>query len=212
MASPKGSVRVKWVRDDREDRHDEDDRNDGTDGDADEVAIVALARRDPRAFAPLYDRYYEPIFGFCLRRLHEREAAADATGQTFARALAGLPSFRGGSFPGWLFAIARNVVIDTVRRYRPTLDLAAAGTVPDGGTPPDEQVIRDEQRARLLAAIARLTPDQRGVVELRLAGLSGREVADALGMTLGAAQSCQFRAYRSLRRFLRDDPLFGELE
>lgn len=195
---------MKWVSGDG--RDDETDRN------ADEAAIVAAARTDLRAFSPLYDRYYDPVFGFCLRRLREREAAADATSQTFARAMAGLPSFRSGSFQGWLFAIARNVVIDTVRRQRPVLDLDTAGAIPDGAALPDERVIDGERRARLQAAIAGLTPDQRDVIELRLAGLRGPEIADALGMTIGAVQSRQFRAYRALRRVLQADPSFGEIE
>lgn len=191
-----------WIRDDRGD--------DQAAWNADEAAIVSRARTDLRAFAPLYDRYYDPVFGFCLRRLRDREAAADATSQIFARAMAGLGSFRAGSFQGWLFAIARNVVIDTVRRQRPSLGLDAADEVPDGGALPDEQAITGERRARLVSAIAQLTPDQRNVIELRLAGLAGREIAETLGMTTGAVQSSQFRAYRALRRLLRDDPVFGE--
>jgi RNA polymerase sigma-70 factor (ECF subfamily) len=196
---------VKWGRDDW-------DSEDDAGRDADEATILAAARVDLRAFAPLYDRYYDPIFGFCLRRLRDREVAADATSQTFAQAMAALGSFRGGSFQGWLFAIARNAVIDVVRHQRPGLGLDAAGAVPDTGRPPDEQAIQAERHARLLTAIARLTPDQRNVVELRLAGLAGREIAEVLGLTIGAVQSSQFRAYRTLRRMLSDDPTFGEIE
>lgn len=189
-----------WVR---------DDGDDASRTGPDETALVARARLDLLAFEPLYDRYYDPVFGFCLRRLLDREAAADATSQTFALAMTRLATFRGESFPGWLFAIARNVVIDTVRRRRPTIDLDAAGALIDPDLPVDEQVIAAERQVRLLAAIARLTPDQRNVVELRLAGLSGPEIAEALGVQLGAVHSSQFRAYRSLRRLLAADPLFG---
>lgn len=44
--------------------------------------------------SPLYERYYRPVFGYCHRRLAHGEAAADATSQTFARALAGIVGFR----------------------------------------------------------------------------------------------------------------------
>jgi RNA polymerase sigma factor (sigma-70 family) len=187
-----------------------DQAGSGGAGAAGDAAIVARARADLRAFAPLYDRHYDGIFGFCLRRLGDREAAADATHHVFHRAMTRLDQWQGGSFAAWLYAIARTVVIDLARAHRPTLSLdpAQADARPDTDPPPDAQVIRAERQRRLLAAMARLTPDQRAVVELRLAGLSGPEVAAALGMTTGAAQSCQFRAYRSLRRLLAADPAF----
>ncbi|HEV2528532.1 MAG TPA: sigma-70 family RNA polymerase sigma factor [Thermomicrobiales bacterium] len=176
----------------------------------DEELIVARARRDLREFGPLYDRYADAVFGFCLRRLLDREAAADATHQTFAQAMTRLDSFRGQSFRAWLFAIARNVVIDTVRRRRPIDpfgdDTVAALVDPD--RPPDEQAIAAERQARLLAAFDDLTPDQRVVVELRLAGLTAPEIGQALGKTANAVQTLQFRAYRTLRRLLAADPAF----
>ena len=176
----------------------------------DEELIVARARRDLREFAPLYDRYADSVFGFCLRRLLDREAAADATHQTFARAMTRLDSFRGQSFRAWLFAIARNVVTDTYRRRRPVDpfgdDTVAALVDPD--RPPEEQAIAAERQRRLLVAIASLTPDQRAVVELRLAGLSAPEIGAALGKTANAVQTTQFRAYRALRRLLIADPAF----
>ena len=42
----------------------------------DEAAQIALARRDPRAFAPLYERYVDAVFGYCYRRTSDRELAA----------------------------------------------------------------------------------------------------------------------------------------
>ncbi|HEV2526989.1 MAG TPA: sigma-70 family RNA polymerase sigma factor [Thermomicrobiales bacterium] len=178
---------------------------------AEERAILDRSQRDRAAFAPLYERYYDRIYGFCLRRLRDRDRADDATGQTFSRALAGLGGFRGGTVAGWLFAIARNVVVDTVRADRPALDLNTALTVVDPGILPEQHAINRERDVRLLNAIDHLTPDQRAVIDLRMAGLSGAEVADALGMTPGAVRSCQFRAIRALRRTLTADPLFGDL-
>ncbi len=176
----------------------------------DEELIVARARRDLREFAPLYDRYADPVFGFCLRRLLDREAAADATHQTFAQAMTRLDSFRGRSFRAWLFAIARNVVIDAVRRRRPVDPLGddTVAALVDPDRPPDEQAIAAERQARLIAAVDHLTPDQRAVVELRLAGLTAPEIGQAVGKTANAVQILQFRAYRSLRRLLAADPAF----
>ncbi len=183
-----------------------DDAVSPTDLSADE-AFVRAARSDLAAFAPLYDRYHDAIYGYCLRRLGHREAAGDATSLTFTRAMTALHRFQGGSFRAWLFAIAHNVVIDATRRRRFHDDIDAAGPIADRQPSPEDRAVASDQRRRLTEELARLTNDQRNVVELRVAGLTGPEVAAALGLSLGAVKSLQFRAYARLRTLLRDiDP------
>jgi RNA polymerase sigma-70 factor (ECF subfamily) len=172
------------------------------DGDAE---LVARAREDRAEFGLLYARYVGSIYRYCYRALGSREAAEDATSQTFTAALAALPRYREGSFRGWLFAIARNAVADT-RRRRPALPFETARTMPDVSPNPEEQAVAAEARANLRAALARLTPDQRDVVELRLAGLTGPEIARALGRRPEAVKSTQFRAYGRLRELLGSGP------
>jgi DNA-directed RNA polymerase specialized sigma24 family protein len=87
---------------------------------ADEAAIIAAAKLDVRAFAPLYARYYDPVYRYCYRRLGNAEAAADAAGHVFAKAIAALPRCRAETFRSWLFAIAHNTVIDAVQPADPT--------------------------------------------------------------------------------------------
>lgn len=189
---------------------DDDDDGPGADRAADERETLASAQRDPRAFAPIYQRYYRPIFGYCHRRLEHREAAADATSQTFARALTGIDGFRSGSVPAWLFTIARNVVIDTVRSRRFHVDIDAAIDLSDGRPLLEDDAIADDQQRALFAALRTLTPDQRHVVELRLAGLTSPEIAAVLGTTPGAVKASQHRAYARLRTALADEQIFGD--
>jgi len=167
------------------------------------------AQHDLRAFAPIYQRHHQAIFGYCYRRLRDRERAADATSLTFSKALTGIHGYRSGSVPGWLFAIARNVVIDSVRASRNHSGLADAEAIPDADRLPDEAAIANDRERALRDAMAQLTADQRAVVELRLAGLTGPAIADALGLSIGAVKSSQHRAYSRLRTLLRDEHLFG---
>lgn len=90
-----------------------------------EPVEVARARREPAAFAPLYERYVDDIYGYCLRRISHPEQAADMTAQIFTRALAALPRYTdtGGTFRSWLFSIAHNLLVDTYRNRRETASL-----------------------------------------------------------------------------------------
>ncbi len=177
---------------------------------AGECAAVLAAQRDPRAFEPVYRYYYRPVFEFCHRRLGDHEAAADASSQVFAKALAGIHGFRSGSVPGWLFTIARNVVIDLYRTQRTHSDLDTAGPLVDLSPGPHEQAVRNEQRRKLAAAVEQLTPEQQRIIELRWAGLTGPEIAAALGLTLSAVKGGQYRAFIRLRVLLSAEHFFED--
>jgi RNA polymerase sigma-70 factor (ECF subfamily) len=169
-----------------------------------DARVIALAKRDPRAFAPLYDRYFDPVYRYCYRRLGDREAAADATAQVFAKALAALPRYRedAPSFRSWLFTIAHNVITDDLRARRPVAPMDAAAHVAATGPSPEELVLTDEAGSTVRALLAMLPPDQRQILELRLAGLTGPEIAAALGRSLGAVKIAQVRAFARLRATL----------
>jgi RNA polymerase sigma-70 factor (ECF subfamily) len=170
----------------------------------DDARLVVAAKADPRAFAPLYGRYFDPVYRYCYRRLGHPEAAADATGQVFAKALAALPRYRDDapSFRSWLFAIAHNVVVDEARARRPTAVLEAAAGVASTDPSPEEQTLTAEVGRTIRGLLCQLSPDQRQVMELRLAGLTGPEIAVALGRSLGSVKIAQVRAFARLRTAL----------
>ena len=170
-----------------------------TDGDQ---ALVIAAQRDPRAFAPLYLRYVDAVYGYCHRRLGTKEVAEDATSLVFAKALAALPRYRsdGGTFRSWLFTIAHNVVVDSQRTAPPTHPIAEMRTSEPG---PDEVVLAIEEKHTIRTLLAEMAPDQRRVLELRLAGLTTAEISTALGRRPGAIRAIQFRAVTRLRELLR---------
>jgi len=124
--------------------------------------------------------------------------------------LAGIHGYRAGSVAGWLFTIARNVVIDAVRRRRPHADLDDVWFVHDSLPLPDQRAIASDQQRLLFAAMRQLSPDQRHIVDLRLAGLTGPEIAEVLGMSESAVKSSQFRAYSRLRKLLAEEDIFGD--
>ena len=179
---------------------------------AEEAALVAAARADPRAFAPLYERYVGPVYGYCQLRLGEREAAEDATSDIFVKALAELGGYRDGSFPAWLFRIAHNVVVDHQRRRRPLAPLAAAGERPDPSPDRADPATTSAERAAVRAALDLLPADQRAAVELGHAGWSGRQIGAALGKSPEAVKMLRFRAVNTLRAVLSDAGVAGDTQ
>jgi RNA polymerase sigma-70 factor (ECF subfamily) len=170
--------------------------------------LASLARTDRRAVAVLYRRYLPSVLAFCERRLPTTEAAEDATSLVFTKAVAALPSYRDGegSFRSWLFAIAMRVTVDVHRARRPTSQLDAAVDVVDPArwVAPDEVAEHAELVRSVHAALAALPESQREIVELRMAGLTGPEIAAVLGRSLASVKFAQFRAYQRLRQLLAE--------
>jgi RNA polymerase sigma-70 factor (ECF subfamily) len=187
-----------------------------------EAAIIARAIADPQAFAPIYEFYVDLIFGYCQRRVSDPEFAADLTSQIFIKALTALPNFqsqpKATSFRSWLFTIAHNLVIDAHRTRRPHHPIDGHDgderpmLVVDPAPLPEDQALTADLRTALVDAMRHLTGQQRQIVDLRLAGLTGPEIASVLGLHIAAVKSLQFRAYAKLRTLLRDrfESEFGE--
>ena len=167
----------------------------------------AAANGDVAALGHLYDQLLTPIYRYIAVRVRRREDAEDLTQLVFERIVAGLPRYRPGRSPfaAWVFRIARNAVIDHVRRERPTEQLDPVRDLPN-----DEEVeaiaLRGEQIRELRRAIAILTPDQQEAIVLRfVAGLSAEEAARVMGRRAGTVRGLTFRAIGALRRHLNGD-------
>ncbi len=167
-----------------------------------EHLIEQAGRGDVDAFKDLFERYGQRIFRYAHTRLGRTEDAQDAAQDVFLAAWQGLPKFHyehAGSFPGWLFGIARHVVADHHRRgfrrrWEP-LDEAPEGSVEFEGRLLSRHVLVEE--------LARLPETQREVLMLRfVAGLSSREVGTAIAKSETAVVSLQVRGLEALRRRL----------
>lgn len=176
------------------------DASDGNSPTDDALVVEALA--DPAAFDQLYERYHADISHFVRSRVTDIHQAEDIVSQIFLQALRGLPSYRSGSFRGWLYRIARNVIVDSYRR-RPQVasgDVMAGCATPDSG--PLDVVEAREARDELQRIISKLTRLQQAIIQLRLDGYSGQEIADRLGISLSAVKSAQFRAFEKIRTLM----------
>ena len=160
---------------------------------------------DAEAFAAIFDRYHEPVYRFIASRIHRPADAEDLTQLAFVKALEALPRYesRGVPFGGWLFRLARNVVIDHVRTHKETAELEQVLEHADRDRGPDEWAMTRQEIDSVRVALATLTDEHREAIALRFfAGLSAKEAAIAMGKQEGTVRGLQFRAIAALRRQL----------
>ncbi len=163
---------------------------------------ILAAQRDRAAFAPLYERYVDQIFGYVYMLTKNREQAEDVTAATFAKAIEELPRFewRGVPYSAWLYRVAANLV--TRERRRPGWIELEPQLMADGPDPLLEVEAHD-RAATVRAAVAALPADQRQAVVLRFGGeLRNREIAEIMQRSEGAVKLLTFRALTNLRRRL----------
>ena len=167
----------------------------------DDHSLAVRSRENRELFGVLYDRYVDRIYGYCYRRLQTHAAAEDATSQTFLKALAALPGYRDDatSFRAWLFRIAHNVIIDIWRSHRPTIGLDYAHDLETTDSGPETTALRNESGRELYDLLDQLPDDQAHIVQLRLSGMTDREIADVLGKSYGAIRIAQHRAIKRLK-------------
>jgi RNA polymerase sigma-70 factor (ECF subfamily) len=182
--------------------------------DADDADLVLAAQRERSAFGPIYERYIDSIYRYCLRRCGHRQAAEDATATVFMKAMASIQHFRvdGRSFRSWLFAIAHNTLVDLERANRPTLSGDEIGFIADSDPGPEQLALASESNWETVRLLLALPTDQRRVLELRLAGLETREIAGVLGISDGAVRASQYRAAKRMRLLLKRNVQDGGID
>lgn len=155
-----------------------------------------------RAFTVLYQRYKLPLYRFCLHMVRDSAKAEDAAHDTFVALLHRAETIReGSSLKAWLFQVARNNVLMTLRN-RATSALSGTDEVCDTDSPLSimEKGERVEQVRKMLSC---LNLEYREVLILReYDELSYAEIAAITGSTESAVKSRLFKARRALARKL----------
>lgn len=140
-----------------------------------------------------YREHARAVFAFCVSLSRDPVWAEDLMQDTFARATRSLGGYRGGDPKSWLFAIARSVFIDDVRKKRP---LPTDEVDTTSSTDPDVTEID-----AISQALATLPERQRTALLLAdHAGLPHSEIAEALGATPGAVKVLVHRARINFRK------------
>lgn len=163
-----------------------------------------LARRatkgDRRAFEAIYRRYHRDLYRFCLAMVGNAQDAQDALQNTMVKVLRALPGEqRQIQLRPWLYRIARNEAIETVRRRRDSVELE-----PEHGSTGIELAETAEHRERLrrlIADLEELPERQRAVLVMReLAGLGFEQIGETFETSPAVARQTVYEARLSLRQ------------
>jgi RNA polymerase sigma-70 factor (ECF subfamily) len=168
-----------------------------------EYAILERAKRNPKAFGELYEKYFDRIFNFIYRQTDDEELTDDLCSQTFLSVLKniGRYEFRGVPFSAWLYKIASNEVNKHYRkkkndkvfsieevRVRELFEQANDGW--------DEEIME-----QLLRYFKELPTDMLQVLELRFfEDKDFKEIAFILDITESGAKMRTYRALDRLRK------------
>lgn len=170
--------------------------------------ILAVQKGDPEAFASLVGRYQNRLYRYLLRWVHEPAAAEDLFQQTWMRVIQRIHSFDAKrNFDAWLFAVARNIAIDYLRRRRPASleepvgdDLSVSGTLSTGAPGPLDQVLRSEKIESVRRALESQPAVYREILSLRFEEeMKLEEIAEILSVPLGTVKTRLARALERLR-------------
>ncbi len=172
-------------------------------GQEDDSRLIArIAEGDRAALEHLYSRYERPLLRFLSSLSRERGLAEEILQDTFVAVWRSAASYAGrASVRVWLFGVARRQAHDALRRRRLVeVELDEGDGVADGAPTLEGEVLANERRADLAAAIGRLPPSQRETLALIFVeGLSYRDAAQVLGIPEGTVKSRLSHARRALR-------------
>jgi RNA polymerase sigma-70 factor (ECF subfamily) len=185
-----------------------------------ETAKIArgLRERDMELLADLVERYQHRLVRYLLYLTGRREYAEDLAQETWIRVLQRGSQYNGRQrFDPWLFAIARNLAIDYLRKKLqavPTVSLPDDRDemllLPSSGPSPFEAAARSEDAMRLAGRLQSLSPLYREALLLRFQEeLSLAEIAQVVGAPVTTVTSRIYRGLAALRSAFEEDSSHG---
>jgi RNA polymerase sigma-70 factor (ECF subfamily) len=158
-----------------------------------------------RAFAEIYDLYFKKIYRFIFFRVGHKETAEDLAEEVFLKAFAKINSVNEpGAFEGWLYQIARNLVIDYYRQKKLTVALDEIENTLEYETNVIDVLDLQQQQKILLRLMKELTAEQQVIIKLKFfEDLENHEIAEMLNKSEGSIRVIQHRAIAKLQELIK---------
>jgi RNA polymerase sigma-70 factor, ECF subfamily len=159
---------------------------------------------DAEAFGQLVTNYRTRIFTLVYGMVGNEHDACDLVQEVFIQAWQSIHRFENrSSLYTWLYRLTMNVTICSLRRKGRCEEIELSDDIPSLLPGPGINCQRAEIRERVTAAVARLSPKHRAVIELKeLQGLQYQEIAENLNIPIGTVMSRLFSARKRLQSLL----------
>lgn len=175
---------------------------------ASDATLVDLASAgDQQAFEYLFARYKDALMRLFEQRLDEKTMASDLLQETFIKVYLHINDYsKAFTFGQWVYSIARNTLVDHLRRKSGDVLLDERFRAPLATTPsPEESVIINQTRAHFYNALEELSPEYRQVIEMRfIEEYSYEEIAEKLGRPLNTIKTQIRRARATICKMILD--------
>lgn len=171
-----------------------------------EKQVIEAAKKNPARFAPLYNKYYKPIFIFVFKKLKDEELTGDITSRVFLKALLNIDKYqdRGFPFSSWLYKIASNEVNMHFRKANKKQQVEL--NEKDLKVLMDEVEVGrtdDEHLEIVISALNQLPLEVSELIDLRFfEKRSFKEIGEIIGTSEGNAKIKTYRALDKLRKLL----------
>ncbi len=169
--------------------------------------MLAVAQGDQAAFTEIVTRHLNPVVHFALRYVGRRSDAEDVAQEAFIRLWKHAPGWedQGFSVRSWIYRIAYNLCIDEIRKRKPVTpvedEVSLAST-----EQPDDDLYREQRQRQVATALSELPERQRTALLLCVyQGLSNRDAAAVMDVSIEALESLLSRARRMLRNKMTEE-------
>jgi RNA polymerase sigma-70 factor (ECF subfamily) len=182
-----------------------------------EFATNSLSDSDLRNFQGLVDETRRRAYTMALQLTRNPAEAEDLMQETYVKAWRGYDSYiPGRPFLNWLLRIMQRAYLDSLRRENPIRKAESLNSmispsdgevqelpIADKGPTPDDELVYEEFRAQLHAALRQLPEVYRSAITMcDLEGLSYSEIADEQQTTIGTVRSRIHRGRKLLREIV----------
>ena len=177
-----------------------------------EEAIIRAKKNDQKAFNYLLDTFWDDVYGFQLKRIHNENDAEDVTIQTFSRAFDKIETYNNDfKFKTWLITISKNIHVDIVRKEKRSVATVISNQDDDSvfqildETPSaEDKLITEQNLAKLLRDIKKLKPHYQEVINLRyFQELSYKEISSELKEPINNVKVKLLRAKKLLAEIIQ---------